>query len=235
MTFDDEDKPSDPGCLLTRREQGLLFWVFDQLLGRQAGDVTRTGWDLPALADRLGFRHFPNVLAYQRACAAGLDDEFRIWDVVREFPVALSPDPSDQPQPLLERGEAFFDQRDYSEALTDFRAAWDALPEPKDEQPLAIRIQAGVADCEFRLGNWAACHAAAQNTLRCGLPADDVFARLRLGQSLYELGDDSGAANWLVPVYLAHGRGPFAGDDPKHLEFFRPRIRPPAGGWPEGW
>jgi|SRR5579883_148106 len=136
---------------------------------------------------------------------------------------------------LFDFGEDEVTARHFSRALGYFQQAWNALPEPKDEQPLAVQVQAAISDCEFSLGNWEACHAAMQHALRCGLPLDNVFARLRLGQSLYELGNEQEAANWLVPVYLRHGRGPFEGDDPKYLEFFRSKLRSPEGGWPEGW
>ncbi len=61
------------------------------------------------------------------------------------------------------------------------------------------------------------------------------FFRLRLGQSLYELGDEQEAANWLVPVYLMEGRTPFEIDGLKYLEFFRNKLKEPQGGWPDGW
>jgi hypothetical protein len=61
------------------------------------------------------------------------------------------------------------------------------------------------------------------------------FLRLRLGQALYELGDEQEAANWLVPAYLSEGPALFEDDDPKYLEFFCSKLAPPPGGWPEGW
>jgi hypothetical protein len=234
IIFDEGDPELGTGSLLTRTEQGLLFWVFHELLQREPGTPGAANWDLPALADRLGFRYLPELMDYRRACSAGIDDDDRIEDLVRTFPVGLPP-VADRPERLFERGEGFFSGGEYAEALTDFRAAWSALPEPKNEHTLGAQIQAAISDCEFHLGDWVRCHRAMQHALRCGLPLDNVFARLRLGQSLYELGNESEAANWLVPVYLLHGRGPFEADDPKYLEFFRPKLRPPEGGWPEGW
>lgn len=134
---------------------------------------------------------------------------------------------------LFQRGEQEVDANEFGRALSCFRQAWDALPEPKDEQPLAIQIQAGISDCEFFLGQWEACHAAMQQAVRCGLELDNVFARLRLGQSLFELGNLQEAANWLAPVYLMHGREPFEHNDPKYLEFFRSQLAPPGGDGPK--
>jgi hypothetical protein len=135
----------------------------------------------------------------------------------------------------MESGEAFADEELFEDAIAYFGAAWEKLPEPKSENELAIPLIVAIADCQFFLGNWQACHEAMQHALRCGASAANPFIRLRLGQSLYELGNEREAANWLVPVYLTEGRAPFADDDPKYLEFFRTRLDPPEGGWPEGW
>jgi tetratricopeptide (TPR) repeat protein len=150
--------------------------------------------------------------------------------------VADQPDnPAGDADALFASGEEFVDAEQYADAVGRFQAAWEALPDPKEEQDQAVQILAAVADCHFYLGQWEACHNAMQHALRCGAELDNSFVRLRLGQSLYELGDEQEAANWLVPVYLMEGRAPFAEDDPKYLEFFRSRLHPPEGGWPDGW
>jgi tetratricopeptide (TPR) repeat protein len=135
----------------------------------------------------------------------------------------------------LADAEDFADDEQYPKALACFQSAWQALPEPRDKQDLAVAILGGIADCQFLLGQWDECRQSVQEAFRCGAELDDTFLRLRLGQSLYELGNQEEAANWLVPVYLSEGREPFAAEDPKYLEFFRSKLEPPAGGWPKGW
>jgi hypothetical protein len=100
---------------------------------------------------------------------------------------------------------------------------------------LATQIQAAIADCCFFLGDWDGCRNAVQEAFRYGADVGNPFLRLRLGQSLYELGDVAEAENWLVPVYLTEGLAPFDGEDPKYLDSFRSKLLPPPGGWPEGW
>ncbi len=146
--------------------------------------------------------------------------------------MAHSPDEVDR---LFNEGEEFADAEQYADALSRFQAAWELLPEPKEEEETAVQILAAIADCRFFLGEWDECRKAVQQAFRCGAELDNPFLRLRLGQSLYELGDEREAANWLVPVYLMEGRKPFEGEDPKYLEFFRGKLQPPEGGWPEGW
>jgi tetratricopeptide (TPR) repeat protein len=142
---------------------------------------------------------------------------------------------SDELERLMAAGEELADAGRSEEALACFRAAWDLLPEPKDAQQPAAPILAAVAECCFSLGRWDDCCSAVQHAFRCGADLANPFLRLRLGQSLYELGNQRESANWLVPVYLAKGRAPFEGEDPKYLDSFRSRLDPPPGGWPEGW
>jgi tetratricopeptide (TPR) repeat protein len=142
---------------------------------------------------------------------------------------------SDKVHELFVRGEEFAGAGQYTDALSRFQAAWDTLPEPKDDQELAVQILAAIADCHFYLGAWDKCCEAVQHAFRCGADLDNPFFRLRLGQSMYELGNEREAANWLVPVYLMEGRRPFMEDNLKYLEFFRDKLQAPPGGWPDGW
>src|SRR5262249_41003122 len=141
----------------------------------------------------------------------------------------------DEVDRLFAEGERFAGAGHYADALARFPAAWGLLPEAREEQERAVPILAAIADCQFYLGAWEQCRQAVQHAFRCGAEVDNPFFRLRLGQSLYELGDEDEAANWLVPVYLLEGREPFGADDPQYLEFFRGQLPEPEGGWPQGW
>jgi hypothetical protein len=141
----------------------------------------------------------------------------------------------DEAERQFAEGEALADAGQDAAALDRFRAAWEVLPVPREGHDPAIRILAAIADSHFRLGEWEECRKAVKHAFRGGADMANSFLRLRMGQSLYELGEQEEAANWLVPVYLNEGRDPFQEEDPKYLEFFRSRLLPPPGGWPEGW
>ena len=144
-------------------------------------------------------------------------------------------DALDEVERLFGMGEDYADAQEAGAALNCFRAAWNALPEPRDDQGPAVRILAAIADSHFHLGEWDGCRAAVQHAFRCGADVSNPFLRLRLGQALFELGDEQEAENWLVPAYLSEGRSLFEDDDSKYLEFFRSKLQPPQGGWPDGW
>jgi hypothetical protein len=143
---------------------------------------------------------------------------------------------ADQVERFMAAGNKLMDAVRPDLAISEFRAAWASLPEPKDEQEPAVHILAAIADCHFFLREWDDCRGAIQYAfLKCGADPSNPFLRLRLGQSFYELGDQRESANWLVPVYLMEGRKAFEREDPKYLESFRSQLKAPAGGWPEGW
>ena len=135
----------------------------------------------------------------------------------------------------IEAGDQLLEEERYADAMSRSRCAWDLLKEPRDRQEKAVKILGAMADCCFFAGDWNGCCDVIQHAFRCGADVGNPFLRLRMGQSLYELGDREEAANWLVPVYLAEGRAPFEDEEPKYLESFREKLQPPAGGWPDGW
>src|SRR5262245_12862964 len=67
------------------------------------------------------------------------------------------------PATLFDFGEDNAEAELFDLALRDYQRAWEALPEPKEDQELAIQILAAISDCEFHLGHWEACHHAMQH------------------------------------------------------------------------
>ena len=102
------------------------------------------------------------------------------------------------------------------------------MPEPKDRQEPADRLLAAIGDCYFFLGEWDACYRAYQCVAQNG--TTNPFVRLRLGQTLFELGNPTEANDWMVPAYLEEGAALFAGEDPKYLAHVKALLEPPAGG-----
>src|SRR5262245_44719732 len=107
---------------------------------------------------------------------------------------------------LFAEGEAHLDEGEDEEALACFQAAWHLLPDPKDEQDSASRLLAAVGDCHFFLGHWEASYRTFQRLVQgWGDMLENPYIRLRLGQSLFEMGDLSEALNWMMFAYLSEG------------------------------
>ncbi len=148
------------------------------------------------------------------------------------------PDKSDdQIRCLLDEGDELLDEDRIDEAMSHYRAAWELLPNPRIDQPLALDVLAAMGDAHFSHGDFAAGRDAFMTAMKCshGDPLGNPFLRLRLGQCMYEMGEMKEAENWLAGAYLLEGLALFAHDDPKYLEFIKSQLEPPPGGWPEGW
>jgi len=63
----------------------------------------------------------------------------------------------------------------------------------------------------------------------CAEAIGNPFLHLRLGQSLFELGERRSALDELARAYLGGGREIFKREDPKYLAELGKMIRPPAG------
>jgi tetratricopeptide (TPR) repeat protein len=134
------------------------------------------------------------------------------------------------------RGDELANRREFQTALKEYAVAWDLLPEPKTNWEAALWILTAIGDAHFLSGNWQACRKTLQQAVKaCDGALENPFIRLRLGQSLFELGEQREAADWMVPAFLMEGKQLFAAEDPKYLASFRGQLQPPPEGWPEGW
>ena len=141
----------------------------------------------------------------------------------------------DQIDTHVESGEELADNGDYAGALANYQTAWELISEPKYDHESAWQLLGAIGDTHFVLGDWQACHDTFQQVIRYIGGEDNPFVRLRLGQSILELGNEREALNWMVPAYLMEGTKLFSDDNPKYLTLVKSRLDPPTGGWPDGW
>ncbi|QDV36413.1 tetratricopeptide repeat protein [Tautonia plasticadhaerens] len=136
---------------------------------------------------------------------------------------------------LLGEGDDLLEEDRSEGALARYHAAWERLPEPRTDHPVALDILAADGNSHFFRSDYAAARDALMTAMTFGGAVDNPYLRLRLGQCLFEAGDEREAANWLAGAYLLEGSKLFVDEDPKYLEFIRSQLQPPPGGWPEGW
>ncbi len=125
---------------------------------------------------------------------------------------------------LCQKGDqlAQIDQAD--DALDQFDAAWELLPNPKNQWPAATWILMAAGDVYFEKREFAAAIEMLRDALV--LPDGEVnpFIWLRLGQSLFEIGDFDAAADALETAFRKNGEGLFADEDPKYLNFVKTQL-----------
>jgi tetratricopeptide (TPR) repeat protein len=136
---------------------------------------------------------------------------------------------------LCEEGNDLAEQEAFTEALGMFQQAWELLPEPAVQWEAATWILAAIGDVYFLSGDYAAAHEKLTMAMQAPGAVGNPFLHLRLGQVQFELGNEQRAADELARAYLKEGKTLFDGEDPKYLDFIKGKLRPPEGGWPEGW
>lgn len=136
---------------------------------------------------------------------------------------------------LCAAGDALADKAEYSAALAKYWEAWDLLPEPKTNFEAAASILAAIGDVNFQSGDFQAGRDNLGTAMHCPNALGNPFLHLRLGQCQYELGNSDRAADELARAFLLEGKKIFANEDPKYLDFVKSKLKPPPGGWPEGW
>lgn len=125
---------------------------------------------------------------------------------------------------LCAEGDALAGRSKYPAALERYRDAFDLLPEPKTQWPLATWILAAVGDACFQGGDFKAGREALTAAAGCPGAGENPFIHLRLGQCLFELGELDRAAEELAHPLVTVGPDLFAHEDPKYFRFLRSRI-----------
>ncbi len=129
-------------------------------------------------------------------------------------------------QALVDQADAQADEGDFEAALDLFEQALDLVPEPWSEHDEAQALLISIADMQFLLDDYESARETFQAAVNGFEEAgDELLVQLRLGQSLLELGDEGGAAEWLAAAHKTGGAKAFEVEDPKYLAFLKARPR----------
>lgn len=123
---------------------------------------------------------------------------------------------ADQPGP--EHGSSSQRERALREAIRAYQEAFSLIEDPIAEGDTAAVILCHIAEAEFRGGDPDATMFLAESILGYNAPLCAPYAYLRLGQSLYETGDLTGASNELRQALKLGGEALFANEDPKYRD-----------------
>lgn len=136
---------------------------------------------------------------------------------------------------LCAAGDSLAEGKQFSNALAKYWSAWDLLPEPKTEWNAATWILTTIGDVNYRSGDYEAGRDNLGNAMHCPDAVGNPFIHLRLGQCQFELGNVDSAADELARAFIPEGKRLFENEDTKYLDFVKSNLKPPAGGWPDGW
>ncbi len=116
---------------------------------------------------------------------------------------------------LCYQGYVQYDEHDYRRALRTFYQAWLLVPKPQTEWREAGWVLTAIGDAYFKLRQYNQALEALRSALLCPAAKQSPFIHLRLGQCLFELGDER--ANDLLHKALSlGGRKVFDKEAPKY-------------------
>lgn len=125
---------------------------------------------------------------------------------------------------LCQKGDQFAQIDQFDDALDQYEAAWQLLPEPKNQWPAASWILMAAGDVYFEMRDFVAASETLRDSLEMPGGESNPFLLLRLGQSLFELGNLDAAAEALEAVYRGRGTELFLDEDPKYLNFLKTQL-----------
>ena len=119
------------------------------------------------------------------------------------------------------KGDEYADAENYEAAIAEYNKAWLIVPEPKTEWNASTWLLAAIGDAAFKGGYNTSAKEALQYAMHCPSGIGNPFLHLRLGQVLYDSGDEQGAADELMRAYMAEGEEIFASEDARYLDFLK--------------
>jgi tetratricopeptide (TPR) repeat protein len=122
---------------------------------------------------------------------------------------------------LCQKGDQFAQIDQLDDALDQYESAWALLPDPKNQWPAATWILMAAGDAYYERRDFAAASETLRDALNFPDGETNPFIWLRLGQSLFELGDLNEAANSFEAACRMGGEELFADEDPKFLDFLK--------------
>ena len=123
---------------------------------------------------------------------------------------------------LSDEGNALCDTKEYQRAKDKFILALDLVPNPKTDWEAATWLYVALGDVSFLLQSFDEAKDYMFDALNCPDSLDNPFIMLRLGQSLFEIGEDMDRAkDFLMKAYMLGGNDIFDGEDEKYFEMIR--------------
>ncbi len=84
---------------------------------------------------------------------------------------------------LCRRGDELIIALEIQPALREYHAAWNLLPEPKEEWEAATWILSAIGDAHFQAHDFSHAVSALSNALQCPDGLGNPFTHLRFGES----------------------------------------------------
>lgn len=125
---------------------------------------------------------------------------------------------------LCQKGDQYAQIDQLDDALDQYEAAWELLPDPKDQWPAATWILMAIGDTYFEKRDFLSAMETLRESLKMPDGDSNAFILLRLGQCLFETGNLAAAAEVFEAAFRQQGVELFADEDPRYLDFLKTQL-----------
>lgn len=138
---------------------------------------------------------------------------------------SLDPAVAARVEALSEQGNVHLDRNELDDAIRQYVAALELLPEPITQWDETTWLLAAIGDAHFQAGRFDQARQALSDCMHSPGAIGNPFLHLRLGQAQFELGDMTRAADELTRAYMGAGDDIFQDQAPKYFDFLKTRIK----------
>jgi len=125
---------------------------------------------------------------------------------------------------ICSKGNDLVERFEYENAIKMYLEALDLVPEPKDVWKASTWIYTALGDTYYMNKDFEASKNFLFNAINCPDGIENPFIMLRLGESLYELGDVNKSKEYLLRAYILEGYRIFDSEDDKYFEVIKDEI-----------
>lgn len=137
-----------------------------------------------------------------------------------------SDDLDNQVRAKIASGDAYLDSDDFERAAQMYREAIRLIPEPQHLYWVALPAFTALGEAYFYAGDYAQALQSFRSALKAPNGLENPLVYLRLGQTLFEIGDLHHAAEALIRAYALEGKEIFADEDDKYFLFLSQYLNP---------
>lgn len=125
---------------------------------------------------------------------------------------------------ICSQGDDLVNRFEYENAIKMYLEALDLVPEPKYNWAASKWIYTALGDTCYMNRDFSASKDFLFNAINCPDGIANPFIMLRLGESLYELGDVNKSKEYLLRAYILEGYSIFYSEDDKYFEVIKDEI-----------
>lgn len=125
---------------------------------------------------------------------------------------------------LCNQGDNLVDHFEFEKAIKMYLEALNLIPEPKYNWEASTWVYTALGDTCYMNKDFESAKDFLFDAINCPDGSANPFIMLRLGESLYELGDVNKSKEYLLRAYLLEGYSIFDSEDEKYFDVIKSEV-----------